>query len=136
MSRLHTRWIVIALTIAALALPVQAQNVLTIRVESLDALLADVDTVAVALGQEPGSAEGLVQMVAGQIGLSDLSMIDGKNPLVVALPLEGMMLGEQGFVGAFPVADVDAAVEAMKASKEGVTVDENGLVHIPTGETG
>ena len=135
MSRLYKCWIGVALVLVAISLPAQAQNVLAIRVESLDDLIEDVETIAVALGQEKGSGEGMVQMVASQIGLSHLDMIDGKNPLVVALPLQGMMLGQQGFIGAFPVSDVDAAVEEMKAAKEGVTVDENGLIHIPTGET-
>jgi hypothetical protein len=134
MSRLSTRWIGIVIAIAAIAIPVQAQNVLTIRVESLDALIEDVETIAVALGQEPGSGAAMVQMVGSQLGLHDLDMIDGKNPLVVTLPLQGMMLGQQGFVGAFPVSDVDAAVAAMKAAQEGVTIDENGLLHIPMGE--
>lgn len=134
MSRPHMRWIGVALGILALALPVQAQNVLTIRVESLDALLADVDTVAVALGRDPGSARALVQRVADQLGLGSLDRIDGAKPLVVALPLQGMMLGDQGFVGAFPVADVEATIAAMKSGKQGVFVDENGLIHVPMGE--
>jgi hypothetical protein len=32
------------------------------------------------------------------------------------------------------VADIDAAVAAMKSVVEGVVVDENGLIHVPTGD--
>ena len=58
MSRSITRWVGVTLAVFALVLPIQAQNVLTIRVESFEALLDDVDTIAVALGQPKGSAEG------------------------------------------------------------------------------
>jgi ribosomal protein L1 len=116
-------------------LPVQAQNVLTVRIESFDALLDDVDTIAVALGQPEGSAEGWLQMAQGALGMPQFDWIDRKNPVVLALPLEGMMLGQNGFVGAIPVADIDAAIDAMKAAVEGVEVDENGIVHVPGGQS-
>jgi hypothetical protein len=134
MSRSITRWVGVALAVFALVLPIQAQNVLTIRVESFEALLDDVDTIAVALGQPKGSADGWLQMAQSAMGMPELDWIDKKNPVVLALPLEGMMLGQNGFVGAFPVADVDAAVAAMKSSVEGVEIDENGLIHVPAGD--
>jgi hypothetical protein len=133
MSHRITRCLGIALAIAALALPIQAQNVLSVRVESLEDLLADIDTIAVALGQDEGTSEGLLAMAQGVLGLPALDWIDRKSPLVIALPLEGMMLGDQGFVAAFPVSDTNAAIEAIKASVEGVEIDEDGMIHMPMG---
>ncbi len=134
MSRSIARFIGAMLAICALVLPIQAQNVLTVRVESLEALLDDVDTIAVALGQPKGSAENWLQMAQGALGLPQFDWIDKKSPVVLALPLEGLMLGQNGFVGALPVADIDAAIAAMKSAVEGVEVDENGLIHVPTGD--
>ena len=134
MSRSIARWIGVTLAIFALVLPIQAQNVLTIRVESIESLLDDVDTIAVALGQPKGSAEGWLQMAQGALGMPQFDWVDTKHPVVLALPLQGMMLGQNGFVGALPVADVDAAIAAMKSAVEGVEIDENGLIHVPTGE--
>ena len=69
MSRRCTRWLIAALSVIALALPVHAQNILTVRVESVDALVEDIDTVAVALGQEPGTGEQLLQMAGSLLGM-------------------------------------------------------------------
>jgi len=134
MSRSIARWIGVALAVFALVLPIQAQNVLTIRVDSFESLVDDVDAIAVALGQPKGSADGWLQMAQGALGMPQFDWVDKKSPFVLALPLEGMMLGQNGFVGALPVSDVDAAVSAMKSAVEGVEVDENGLIHVPTGE--
>ncbi len=133
MSRSIVRWVGVALVVFALTLPIQAQTVLTVRIESFDALIEDIDKIAVALGQPEGSAETWVRMAQGAMGMPDFDWVDRRNPVVLALPLEGMMLGQKGFVGALPVADVDAAIAAMKSAAEGVTVDENGLIHLPTG---
>jgi hypothetical protein len=133
MSRCFVRCLGIALAIWALALPVQAQNVLSIRVENLDDLTADIDSIAAALGEEEGAGEGLLAMAQSMLGLPNLDWVDRKNPLVLALPLEGLMLGDQGFVGAFPVSDPDAAIEALKASGQEITTDEDGLIHMPLG---
>jgi len=134
MSRSIARWTGVAIAIVALTLPIQAQYVLTVRVESFESLLDDVDTIAVALGQPKGSAENWLNMAQGALGMPQFDWVDKKSPVVLALPLEGMMLGQNGFVGALPVADVDAAIAALKSAVEGVEVDENGLIHVPTGE--
>ncbi len=133
MSRSIVRWVAVTVAALALALPIQAQTVLTVRIESFEALVEDVDKIAVALGQPEGSAENWLQMAQDATGMPDFDWVDRRNPVVLALPLEGMMLGQKGFVGALPVADVDAAIAAMRSAVEGVTVDENGLIHLPTG---
>ena len=75
-------------------------------------------------------------MAQGALGLPGIDWVDRKSPLVVALPLAGLMLGDQGFVAAFPVSDTDAAVEAIKAANEGVVIDEDGMIHLPMGDEG
>ena len=118
MSRSIARWVGVTLAIFTLVLPIQAQNVLTVRVESFEALLDDVDTIAVALGQPKGSAENWLAMAQGMLGMPQFDWIDRKNPVVLALPLEGMMLGQNGFVGALPVADIDRLIRRQERFRQ------------------
>ena len=76
MSHSIKRWIGVTFVVVALVLPAQAQNVLTVRVESFESLLNDVDTIAVAMGQPEGSSDNWLQMALGMLGMPKLDWVD------------------------------------------------------------
>lgn len=104
--------LVLSAAVLAAALPAGAEKLALLRIESLDALTRDVRTVAEASGQ-PFDAGIVETRVLGLLGLSDGDFVDRGRPVLVLLPLEGMMRKEKGLVGALPVLDPARAVEAL-----------------------
>jgi hypothetical protein len=101
--------------------------VVRLRLESLEGALSDLGTVSRAAGTELPPAAALA-MLAGNLGVPDLGMVDRGRPVVLAFPVEGLMLGMRGAVAALPVSDPAAAIEALAARFE--HHDQQGEVHV------
>lgn len=108
----------VALLLALLALPAAGQQLALLRVESLDGAFADLETLAEAVGTEfeRGAVLGPAMQ---QFGIDDPSILDFKRPLVMVLPMEGMMLQQKGLVAAFPVTDSEKVFAALAAGFSG-----------------
>ena len=66
----------------------------TLRIDSLDAAMGDVEIVAGALGM-PIDREGLTGQGLSPFGLSGGQWLDRSKPIAVALPMQGMTMGLQ-----------------------------------------
>lgn len=124
---LLSRIVLLCGLVLVVILPVQAQTVVRLRMESLDGVLADLGTVSRAAGTElpPDAA---LAMLAANLGVPDLGMVDRGRPVVVAFPVEGLMLGMRGAVAALPVSDPAAAIEALEGRFE--HHEQQGEVHV------
>ncbi len=131
-SALCGMFLVVCLALGAAA-PAEAQQVAVVRVQSLDAALADIEAVAQAAGQ-PLNREAMVGMALGGLGITDASFLDFARPLVVTMPVEGMALQQKGLVGAVPVSDAAAAMSAL-STRFGPHTEADG-VHSFGGEDG
>ncbi len=86
--------------------------VLVVRIESLDAVTAD---LARFPGAGPGA--GLETLLANPL-LSvgkEIDWVDGSRPAVMVLPMEGLMAGANGMLVALPYKNAEAASEALSA---------------------
>ena len=98
-----------------------------VRVASLDAALADAQTLAKTAHRQI-SREELTAGIASALGLKDLSFVDFTRPAAMALPQEGMAVGGNGFVVAAPVKDAAAALKALEAQTTRFAVE--GDLHV------
>ncbi len=89
-----------------------ARPLAQVRLSSLQAVLADVTTVASAAGR-PVRGEDLLAELLEPFGLRELSALDATRPVVAALPLEGMLLQQRGVVLALPVAAAGPLYEVL-----------------------
>lgn len=80
------------------------ENIAVLHVASLDDTRADMQRL-MSLVQEEIDGGTLLIPLQKASGLSDLSWVDGSRPLMVVFPMEGMALGPQGLLSAFPAAD-------------------------------
>jgi hypothetical protein len=133
MNRILARLTALVFALLVFGPPAVAQDVLTVRVESLDAFFADTDTLMTAVGQEAGMGEMALGMLQGMVGVPNFSWVERDRPIVLTLPLQGAMLGQKGLVLAFPVADEAGAISALRKASEGASVDEDGVLHMPQG---
>lgn len=135
MRRFTARIILTCLCLALLPAVSQAadNDIARLRVESLDALAADVERLAAAVGQ-PVSRDMLLGMGLQAMGIQSHDWIDGKRPIVVVFPLQGMSLGPAGIVGALPVSDAAPALNALEGMFKTHGID--GEVHTFSNETG
>ena len=133
MNRILAGLTALVFALLVFAPPVAAQDVLTVRVESLDAFFADTDTLMTAVGQEAGMGEMALGMLQGMVGVPNLSWVERDRPIVMTLPLQGAMLGQKGLVLAFPVADEAGAISALRKASDGASLDEDGVLHMPLG---
>jgi len=101
-------------------------NLTVVRVQSLEALAADVGRLAVLLGQET-SGDELLAPVGQLLGIADLSWVDRDRPLVAVLPSAAMMMGAKGLVAALPVTDPQTALDALGSMFETATHGEDGV---------
>jgi hypothetical protein len=88
-----------------------AENVIALRIASLDAMLADGERIAEATGQT-NSRKQMLAGGLGALGLADADWVDGTRPIVVSVPQEA--LATMGWVGALPVADVESALQKIE----------------------
>ena len=110
------------------------QQVAMLRVESLDALGADLERIA-RLADPEFSREQVLGPAFEALGLTDYSWLQRSRPLGLLLPLQGLFLGSSALVGVFPVNDTDAALAALTARFDGVEVGDDG-VHSLARESG
>ena len=105
----------------------------TLRIESLDAALADAETIA-GFFDAPMEREQMLGMALEPLGLSAGDWLDRTRPLALTLPVQGMMSGANGLVAALPVKDADGALAAL----QGLFADyqESGGRHTFTREDG
>lgn len=97
-----------------------------VRVESLDALLADVERLAALAGREM-SREQLLAPVAGATGGADLSWVDGRKPWVALASMAVLAQGPQALVVAIPARDEGTAVAALGELFAAVEPDMDGV---------
>ena len=102
----------VALILVLLALPASGQQLALLRVESLDGAFGDMEALATAVGTEFKRGDVLGPALS-EFGITDSSLLDFKRPLVMVLPMEGMMMQQKGLVAAFPVAEAGPVFEAL-----------------------
>jgi hypothetical protein len=110
-----------------------AQDLAVLRAESLNKVIEGVEAVAVATGQ-PVSREMIMGMASGTFGLDPSEVLDLDRPLVVVMPLAGMMMQQQGVVAAVPVTDATAVIDALAVQFPDHTVE--GELHTFATEQG
>ena len=69
-------------------------NIAVLRVESLDAVLADVEKT-LALADVKIGGDMIEQQIVATLGIGDLSWVDRSRPLSLVYPMKGMMLGDR-----------------------------------------
>jgi len=131
----------VALTMAA---SVSAQNLAVLKASNLDAVFDGIEAVSEAAG-EPVERQMMLDRAAGMLGTAPTEFLALDRPIAVVMPVEGMMLQQNGLVAAVPVTDPAAAIEALEsvyethAVEEGVHVFSNQqmpvLYMIQTGDT-
>jgi hypothetical protein len=116
--RFWLRGVPVALLLALLALPAAGQQLALLRVESLDGAFADLEALARAVGTEfeRGTVLGPAMQ---QFGIDDPSILDFERPLVMVMPMEGMMMQQRGIVAAFPVTDAEKVFGVLAESFAG-----------------
>jgi hypothetical protein len=119
--------------VVGLAGPALGQDLLTVRVESLDAALGDVTTIAAAAGQ-PMTKDQLLAPMLSQLGIDDLSFLDWKSPAAMVMPMQGMMLQQKGLLLALPVADAEKAIELLASKFASHAVEED--LHVLSTDAG
>jgi hypothetical protein len=93
--------------------PVAAeQNIVTVRLSSLDGLLAEVERLGKA-APLPVDRDALLKDLP--LGLPGGAWLDGKRPIVAVLPQMGLMAGDKGVVVAMPVQDLAMLIDALGA---------------------
>ena len=102
---------VVSILIALLATtPSTAQDLLVARVDSLNEVFDDVEAIAQAVGQDL-TREMLLMMGSSMLGSDATTIIDLDRPVAAVMPIEGMMLMQNGVVVAVPVIDATAAID-------------------------
>lgn len=110
-----------------------AQDLAVLRAESLNTVIDGVEAISSAAGQDV-SREMIMGMASGVFGRDPSEVLDLDRPVVIVMPLAGMMLQEEGAVAAVPVKDATAAMEAMAAHFASHTVD--GELHTFSNDLG
>ncbi len=110
-----------------------AQDLAILRANSLNDVINGVEEISRAAGQGI-SREMIMGMAAGTLGKDPNEFLDLDRPMAIAMPLQGMMLQENGVVAAIPVTDAAAAIEALGTHFPNHTVE--GELHSFTNEYG
>jgi hypothetical protein len=92
--------------------PSSAQELLVARAESLNEVFDDVEAIADAVGKDL-SRGTLLMMGSSVLGTDATGFIDLDRPVAAVMPVEGMMLMQNGVVVAVPVKDAAAAIDAL-----------------------
>jgi hypothetical protein len=101
-------------------------NIAVLRVESLDAVLADVEKT-LALADVKIGGRMIEQQLFTMLGIGDLSWVDRSRPMALVYPMQGMMLGEKGILALLPVTDPDAAMASLETQFPSIRTDEQGF---------
>jgi len=130
----HGTLLVVAILVTVVpATSISAQDLAILRAESLNEVISGFEEISRATGQEI-SREMVLGMAAGFTGKDPAEYLDLDRPIAIAMPVQGMMLQENGVVAAVPVTDAAAAIEVLANQFPNHTVD--GELHSFTNESG
>jgi len=104
--------VVSLLIVLGVPAPSSAQDLLAARAESLNAVFDDVEAISRAVGKDL-SREMLLMMGSSVLGSDATGYIDLDRPVAALMPVEGMMMMQNGVVMAVPVTDAAAAIDAL-----------------------
>jgi len=129
-SRIPSILATVAVCCLLASTPVAAeQNIVTVRLESLDGLLAEVGRLGKA-APLPVDRDALLKDLP--LGLPGGEWLDGSRPIVAVLPQMGLMAGDKGIVVAMPVQDLAMLLDALGAKYSEHL--EEGETHTFSGE--
>lgn len=113
----------LALLLSGLPSNAASADLMLLRIESLDDMLADARTLH---GREDLSLD-MLDASLGLFGLEGSASLETDKPLVLVLPMQGLMLAQRGLVAALPVSETGAVLDSMAASFGRHTVEDDGL---------
>lgn len=113
--------------VVGVAAPLPAQELAVLHAQSLGDVFDGIERVSQAVGQ-PIARQQLMGMASGMFGIDPGEFLDFGRPVAVALPVQGMMLQQNGLVAAVPVSNADAAFAALEKLFDGHTVE--GDLHV------
>jgi hypothetical protein len=119
--------VTVILLVLAATTSVSAQNLALLQARSLDDVFDGVETVSEAAG-EPVDREMLMMQASAMLGVDPGEFLDMDRPVAVVMPVQGMMLQQNGFVAAIPVSDTAAAIDALAGLFDSHTTE--GDVHV------
>jgi hypothetical protein len=112
---LHAAVSAISILIALGSLaPLSAQDLLVARAESLNRVLAGMETISSAVGQE-FKRETVLGMGSEIFGSDPSGFLAMDRPVAALMPMQGMMMQQNGVVVAVPVTDAAAAIAALES---------------------
>ena len=100
------------IVLGAAPAPSSAQELIVARAQSLNAVFDDIEAISRAVGKDL-SREMLLMMGSSFLGSDATGFIDLDRPVAAVMPVEGMMLMQNGVVVAVPVTDAAAAIDAL-----------------------
>ncbi len=109
------------------------EPIAVLRIQSFDALKTDVDQVVQRV-QGPEIGKQLMQPLTELLQFPGAELLDTRSPLVLVFPMEGMALGEKGFILAVPIRDPEGKLPGIIESSEGAQKDEAGVFSFKAGK--
>jgi hypothetical protein len=104
------------------AASLSAQDLAVLHARSLNDVFDGVERISKASGQ-PVDRQELMGQATAMFGIDPGQFLDLERPVAVAMPVQGMMLQQNGLVAAVPVTDSAAAIDALKPLFESHTTD-------------
>jgi hypothetical protein len=118
----------LALPLLVLLLPLAAgaqdENIATLRVSNVDAVVADLERLALTLGI-PVDGDEVLDDAMMPLKLPGLDLIDRSRPAALVFPARGLAVGANALAAALPVGDVDAALFLLEERFETHGVNES-----------
>jgi len=112
----------VVLIALGLATTGSTQELGVLRAQSLNRAFDSIEAISQAAGK-PVNRQTMMGMATGMLGIDPGEFLDMERPVAVVLPVEGMMLKQNGIVASVPVTNATAAVEALAALFPNHTVD-------------
>lgn len=112
--------------VAPLAAAAADQDIATLRVSSVNAVLGDLERLAATLGL-PVDGDEVLDGAMAPLQLPGLALIDRSRPAALVFPARGLAVGANALAGALPVSDVEAALLLLEERYE--THGVNGSTH-------
>lgn len=129
-----SRRLAVAAALLLFAVPASAAepHLALVRIESLDAVLDDVERLAALAGRDM-TRQQLYDRLGSLVGGADLGWLDGGRPWVAVVSTTALVQGPQALVVAVPVSDPAAATAALEASFLDQAADEDGIRLLDSG---
>lgn len=108
-----TLYVLSILLVLGATAPSPAQDLLVVRAESLNAVFDGMESISNAVGQDVGR-QTVLGMGTEIFGTDPSGFLAFDRPVAALMPVEGMMLQQNGFVLAVPVSDAAAAITALE----------------------